>query len=183
MVCVIAKTLQSTHEKSGSVVKPILVYNRLKLICKHLVHGRQEDAHEFMRYLVEAMEKAYLQSIGGTKLDSRSKETNPLGQIFGGYIRTEVTCLKCKNISTTFQHFQASLLLLCPIFKTNTWSTCRIYPWTYSMLQPLMMHYPIISAANGSKEIMPISVKNVDAKSLQPRSSLLNELQTFCAYN
>lgn len=106
VVCIIAKTLQSTHEKSGSVVKPILVYNRLKLICKHLVHGRQEDAHEFMRYLIEAMEKAYLQSVCGTKLDSRSKETNPLGQIFGGYIRTEVTCLKCKHTSTTFQHFQ-----------------------------------------------------------------------------
>lgn len=55
---------------------------------------------------MEAMEKAYLQSVGGTKLDSRSKETNPLGQIFGGYIRTEVTCLKCKHTSTTFQHFQ-----------------------------------------------------------------------------
>jgi ubiquitin carboxyl-terminal hydrolase 36/42 len=107
----IAKTLQATHEKSGSVAKPILIYNRLKLICKHMVHGRQEDAHEFMRYLVEAMEKSYLQSVGGMKLDSRSKETNPLGQIFGGYIRTEVTCLKCKHTSTTFQHFQVSLFL------------------------------------------------------------------------
>lgn len=114
VVCIIAKTLQSTHEKSGSVVKPILVYNRLKMICKHLIHGRQEDAHEFMRYLIEAMEKAYLQSVCGTKLDSRSKETNPLGQIFGGYIRTEVTCLKCKHTSTTFQHFQV-------YFRTKLW--------------------------------------------------------------
>lgn len=116
-MCIIAKTLQSTHDKSGSVIKPILVYNRLKLICKHLVHGRQEDAHEFMRYLMEAMEKAYLQSVGGTKLDSRSKETNPLGQIFGGYIRTEVTCLKCKHTSTTFQHFQVFLLKYANSFQ------------------------------------------------------------------
>lgn len=101
-----AKTLQSTREKHASVVKPLPIYTRLKQICKHMVHGRQEDAHEFMRYLMEAMEKSYLQGVGGTKLDSRSKETNPLGQIFGGYIRTEVTCLKCKHTSTTFQHFQ-----------------------------------------------------------------------------
>ena len=106
LVCIIAKTLQTTHDKSGNIVKPILVYNRLKLICKHMVHGRQEDAHEFMRYLIESLEKSYLHSVGGMKLDSRSKETNPLGQIFGGYIRTEVTCLKCKHTSTTFQHFQ-----------------------------------------------------------------------------
>jgi len=59
-----------------------------------------------MRYLIESLEKSYLHSVGGIKLDSRSKETNPLGQIFGGYIRTEVTCLKCKHTSTTFQHFQ-----------------------------------------------------------------------------
>ena len=105
-MCIIARTLQSTHEKTGSAVKPLLVYNRLKMICKHMVHGRQEDAHEFMRYLIESMEKAYLHSVGGMKLDTRSKETNPLGQIFGGYIRTEVVCLKCKHTSTTFQHFQ-----------------------------------------------------------------------------
>ena len=31
-------------------MKPIKIYEKLKLICKHLVHGRQEDAHEFLRY-------------------------------------------------------------------------------------------------------------------------------------
>ncbi|KAG8254554.1 Ubiquitin carboxyl-terminal hydrolase 42 [Homalodisca vitripennis] len=43
-------------------------------------------------------------------LDSYSKETTPLSQIFGGYLRTEVRCLECRNISLTFQHFQDLLL-------------------------------------------------------------------------
>ena len=30
-------------------MKPIKIYEKLKMICKHLVHGRQEDAHEFLR--------------------------------------------------------------------------------------------------------------------------------------
>lgn len=71
-----------------------------------MVPGQQEDAHEFLRYLLEGMEKAYLARHKATKLDSYSKETTPINQIFGGYIRTEVKCLQCHHVSTTFQHFQ-----------------------------------------------------------------------------
>jgi ubiquitin carboxyl-terminal hydrolase 36/42 len=66
---------------------------------------------EFLRYLFEAMEKSFLHRFQGQKyvkkivdgediiskfvifcrIDNRSKETTPLNQIFGGYIRTEGT--------------------------------------------------------------------------------------------
>ena len=35
--------------QSQSPMKPIKIYEKLKVICKDLVHGRQEDAHEFLR--------------------------------------------------------------------------------------------------------------------------------------
>ncbi|CAH1398774.1 unnamed protein product [Nezara viridula] len=110
LICAMSKTLQSSHKCTGSVVKPLQIYSKLKSICKHLVHGHQEDAHEFLRYLIEGMERSYLTIFNGIKLDSYSKETTPLNQIFGGYLRSEVTCLECQHVSTTFQHFQDLLL-------------------------------------------------------------------------
>lgn len=76
-----------------------------------MVPGQQEDAHEFLRYLLEGMEKAYLARHKASKLDSYSKETTPINQIFGGYIRTEVKCLQCRHVSTTFQHFQVYIYI------------------------------------------------------------------------
>ena len=57
------------------------------------------------------MEKAYLARYKPKNLDNYSKETTPISQIFGGYIRTEVKCLECGYVSITFQHFQVMLVL------------------------------------------------------------------------
>ncbi|QQP56111.1 Uncharacterized protein FKW44_000668 [Caligus rogercresseyi] len=43
-------------------------------------------------------------------MDTPSKETTPFNQIFGGYMRQDVTCVRCKYVSTTFQHFMDLLL-------------------------------------------------------------------------
>ncbi|TDG52767.1 hypothetical protein AWZ03_001000 [Drosophila navojoa] len=110
IICAMAKTLQTT-QSNQTAVRPFLIYTKLRQICKHMVVGRQEDAHEFLRFLVEAMEKAYLMRFRNYKeLDQLVKETTPLSQIFGGYLRSEVRCLSCNHVSITFQHFQDLLL-------------------------------------------------------------------------
>ena len=67
----------------------LFILNFLSGIGKTLMYGRQEDAHEFIKLLLDHMEKCYLSCKRATKLDYRSKETTPLNQIFGGYIRQQ----------------------------------------------------------------------------------------------
>uniref|UniRef100_A0A1S4GVC6 Ubiquitin carboxyl-terminal hydrolase 36 n=1 Tax=Anopheles gambiae TaxID=7165 RepID=A0A1S4GVC6_ANOGA len=117
IICAMAKTLLES-QSNQTAFRPYLVYSKLRLVCKHLVPGRQEDAHEFLRYLVEAMEKSYIGRTKNSKeLDQYSKETTPLNQILGGYLRSEVKCLSCQHVSTTFQHFED---LLLDIRKANS---------------------------------------------------------------
>ncbi|XP_022130071.1 ubiquitin carboxyl-terminal hydrolase 36 isoform X1 [Pieris rapae] len=118
VICGMRATLMATQKSGGSPIKPWQVYSKLRLICRHLTPGRQEDAHEFLRYLVEAMEKCYISNfINSDKLDQYSKETTPLNQILGGYLRSTVRCLACHHLSTTYQHFQD---LLVDIRKHST---------------------------------------------------------------
>lgn len=118
-ICAVFKTLMLS-QSSGHAVKPVPVFSRLRSICKHMVVGRQEDAHEFLRYLIEAMEKAYMERFPKSvlaNLDQYSKETTPLNQILGFYLRSNVRCLSCGHNSITFQHFED---LLLDIRKSNT---------------------------------------------------------------
>lgn len=117
ITCSMARTYQLSQ--NTTIVKPHLITNKLKLICRHMSHGSQEDAHEFMRHLLENMEKAYVARFKAQKLDAYSKETTPINQIFGGYIRTEVTCLKCNYASITFQHFQDLILDIRKVSKVE----------------------------------------------------------------
>lgn len=117
IICSMADVLHST-QSSQCPTKPVQVYSKLKQICRHLVHGHQEDAHEFLRYLMESMEKAFLSRYKNSKeFEQYTKETTPINQILGGYLRTSVKCLSCQYESVTFQHFED---LLLDIRRVNT---------------------------------------------------------------
>jgi hypothetical protein len=48
---------EGTH---GGAIRPKRIVGGLRLIARHMCAGRQEDAHEFLRYLVDAMQKSCL---------------------------------------------------------------------------------------------------------------------------
>ncbi|KAF0752046.1 ubiquitin carboxyl-terminal hydrolase 36 isoform X3 [Aphis craccivora] len=113
IVCMVRETFKLIQKQTGCSFKASLITNRLSLICKYLSLHRQEDAHEFLCYLMESMERCYLSVLGNSakSLDDYSIETTPIHQIFSGYIRTEITCGdKCGYVSTTYQNFKDMIL-------------------------------------------------------------------------
>eukprot|EP00741_Cyanophora_paradoxa_P004565 tig00000808_g4433.t1 len=78
----------------------------LKQINKSFVVGRQEDSHELMRCLLEAIEKGVLSQYGNPKeIKGRVAETTAVGQMFGGRLRSQVHCLDCGHDSNTLDSF------------------------------------------------------------------------------
>ncbi len=57
-------------------------------IAKHFRLGRQEDAHEFLRYFIDGLQRSCLHGYPA-KLDPHSKATTVIHQIFGGYHRSQ----------------------------------------------------------------------------------------------
>lgn len=103
MMCTMQAHVTQALANSGSVIKPMAVINDLRRIAKHFRFGNQEDAHEFIRYTIDAMQKACLD--GSSKLDRHTQATTLICQIFGGYLRSRVKCLNCKGVSDTFDPY------------------------------------------------------------------------------
>ncbi|NXF95921.1 UBP42 hydrolase, partial [Eubucco bourcierii] len=103
MMCTMETHVNQVLCCSSNPIKPTSVINGLKRIGKHFHFGSQEDAHEFLCFTVDALQKACLN--GSTKLDRSSQATTLIYQIFGGYLRSRVKCLNCKAVSDTYEPF------------------------------------------------------------------------------
>lgn len=82
-------------------------FNRnLKLFAKPLRQGRQEDAHEYLRFLLEALQQSCLaRAPKALKPDDPIRSTTFVQKIFGGKLRSRVTCHNCGHNSDTFDPF------------------------------------------------------------------------------
>ncbi|XP_026993358.2 ubiquitin carboxyl-terminal hydrolase 42-like [Tachysurus fulvidraco] len=102
MLCIMQNHTIQVFANSGNAIKPLGVLYELKRIAKHFRCGNQEDAHEFLRYTVDAMQKSCLPN---NKLDRQTQATTLIHQIFGGYLRSRVKCMNCKAVSDTFEPY------------------------------------------------------------------------------
>lgn len=91
----VERALESSYPFS-----PINILSRLPNIGGNLGYGKQEDAHEFMRFAIDTMQSVCLDEFGGEKaLHPSSLETTLIQHIFGGQLQSQVTCAECNKIS------------------------------------------------------------------------------------
>ncbi|CCM00658.1 uncharacterized protein FIBRA_02696 [Fibroporia radiculosa] len=100
MACGLRSVMFDSHQKHRQF-SPSQITSNMHVIAKHMRRGRQEDSHEFLRYAIDALQKACLAGYP-PKLDPKLAETTWVHKIFGGRLRSRVTCLDCGHNSDTF---------------------------------------------------------------------------------
>lgn len=67
---------------------------------------RQEDAHEYLRQLLDCMHEEALKANNVKTSDGKIAETTLISRVFGGYLCNELKCSTCTYSSKTYNHFQ-----------------------------------------------------------------------------
>ncbi|ESQ54867.1 hypothetical protein EUTSA_v10024307mg [Eutrema salsugineum] len=66
----------------------------------YLGNGKQEDAHEFLRFVVDIMQSVCIKASEYDMQKTRKLEdTTLIGLTFGGYLRSKIKCMKCQETS------------------------------------------------------------------------------------
>ncbi|KAI0068566.1 cysteine proteinase, partial [Artomyces pyxidatus] len=103
MSCSMREVMTEMYAGRKHSINPYQVTSRLQVIAKHMRRGRQEDSHEFLRYAIDALQKSCLAG-HSPKIDPKLAETTWVHQIFGGKLRSRVTCSECHHPSDTFDN-------------------------------------------------------------------------------
>ncbi|KAJ4479262.1 cysteine proteinase [Lentinula aciculospora] len=100
MTCSLRTVAMQSH-RSNNAFSPSQISGKLQVIAKHMRRGRQEDSHEFLRYAIDALQKSCLAG-QPPKIDHELAETTWVHKLFGGKLRSRVTCESCGHNSDTF---------------------------------------------------------------------------------
>ncbi|KAF8023335.1 hypothetical protein BT93_F0747 [Corymbia citriodora subsp. variegata] len=94
-MCEFESLIQKAKEGT-SPISPIRIVSQLQKIGSQLHNGREEDAHEFLRCAIDAMQSICLVKSVEMESGSSEEETTLMGLTFGGCLRSKIRCTKCQ---------------------------------------------------------------------------------------
>uniref|UniRef100_T1G6N8 Ubiquitin carboxyl-terminal hydrolase 36 n=1 Tax=Helobdella robusta TaxID=6412 RepID=T1G6N8_HELRO len=112
IMCALAQHMQSCFHDSKRILKPHNILQLLK--ARHMRWGRQEDAHEFLRFLIDALHKSCLAA--SKQSDDDDDDVSFIHHLFAGQLRSQVICDMCQWTSNTYDPF----LDICLDVKTSS---------------------------------------------------------------
>ncbi|XP_005060037.1 PREDICTED: ubiquitin carboxyl-terminal hydrolase 42-like [Ficedula albicollis] len=108
MMCIMEAHVRKVLRSSANVIWPRAVVRDLKFIGEEFEPDMAGDAYEFLRCALEAMQRACLS--GSSGVDISSQTTTIIHQIFGGFLKSRVICLRCQAVSDSYKAFLHVLL-------------------------------------------------------------------------
>ncbi|WWC90143.1 uncharacterized protein L201_005076 [Kwoniella dendrophila CBS 6074] len=103
MLCQLRDMATGSHWDKRRAYAP-QVHARLKDIKKGFSKNRQEDTHEFFRFVTDALQATAL--AGKPKdLPEKIKHSSWVYKVWGGRVRSRVVCSRCNKPSDTFDWF------------------------------------------------------------------------------
>ncbi|KAL0912052.1 hypothetical protein M5K25_017995 [Dendrobium thyrsiflorum] len=113
--CILERQIARSLKLDGHLDAPSKIQKCLNVFSEHFRWGRQEDAHEFLRYVIDACHNTCLKILkrrstacngsaingngGKVKKDEVSGTSTIMNQIFGGSLLSQLKCLSCKGES------------------------------------------------------------------------------------
>ncbi|MCL7041977.1 hypothetical protein MKW94_009138 [Papaver nudicaule] len=102
--CLLETRIVRSHTIDSQNDAPYKIQNSLSIFSDQFRLGRQEDAHEFLRFVIDACHDTCLK-INKTNSSPKSATTTVVKEIFGGELQSQVKCLSCGAESNTIDEF------------------------------------------------------------------------------
>ncbi|KAL8549234.1 hypothetical protein ACS0TY_008182 [Phlomoides rotata] len=99
LICEFERLIRKGQE-INSPLSPVGILSQIQKIGGHLSHGREEDAHDFLRNVVDTMQSIWLEETHTSGL--LAENSTLLGLTFGGYLQSKIKCMKCLGKSEQF---------------------------------------------------------------------------------
>ncbi|PKA53227.1 Ubiquitin carboxyl-terminal hydrolase 20 [Apostasia shenzhenica] len=101
--CALRKHVQECILMSGLAIMPKLFAYNLNKISSSFQLGEQQDAHEFLGCFLDSVRNSYLKAFSKDKQLPSFNSDNPVNQVFGGRLRSQLRCCDCGHLSNTYE--------------------------------------------------------------------------------